>query len=55
MSQPLQMYPLPKKPDLHEQLYPPTVLKQLALTLQLFCPVTHSSKSRHVFVALFSV
>lgn len=42
---PLQVVPLPVYPGLHEQLWPPTVLKHRAFSSQLCCPDAHSSCS----------
>ena len=43
---PLQGFPSPVYPALHEHLYEPTVFWQTELTSQEWEPVVHSSKSK---------
>ncbi len=45
-SLPLQVEPFPVNPAMHEHSYPPSVLVQLAYSLQIFgCRSKHSSIS----------
>ena len=45
---PLQGFPSPVYPALHEHLYEPTVFWHMELTSQEWEPVVHSSKSKKV-------
>ena len=46
LNKPVQFCPSPVYPSLQEQLYPPSVLLQVALLWQLWEPLSHSSISK---------
>ena len=51
---PLQGFPSPVYPALHEHLYEPTVFWHTELTSQEWEPVVHSSKSKNKHTEAFS-